>query len=153
MLKKNTAALSLPKSKTVRGYEIKRLALGGYIRAFELLQEFPTDLMEACFPGDGLRGILERLKRFDAALLESIMGGALAAAPALIIKITAELTGIDEQELRDNPDVGPVGLVEILTVWAEVNSIADFMPAVRKLIGKMRAAVGSSQKPSTGSNA
>ena len=115
---KNTASLSLPRSTMVRGYEIKRLALGGYLRAVELLQEFPTDLMEACFPGDGLKEILEKLKRFDAALLESVMGGALAAAPALVIKITAELTGIEEQALLGNPDVGLDGLVEILS-WQQ----------------------------------
>jgi len=153
MLTKNTAALSLPQNRTVRGYEVKRLALGGYLRAIDLLQGFPTDLMEACFPGDGLKEILEKLKRLDAALLESVLGGALLTASEMVIRLAAELTGIDEQALRGDPDVGLDGLVEILTAWAEVNSIADFMPAVRRLIGKMRAAVGSSPKPNTGSSA
>jgi len=150
---KNTAALSLPKSKTVRGYEIKRLALGGYLQAVALIQEFPAQLMSACFPGDDLRAIIEKLKRMDAALLECALSGALLTAPKMIIRLTAEVTGIDERALLDNPDVGLDGLVEILTVWAEVNNLGDFMPAVRKMIGKMRAAAGSSPKPNTGSSA
>jgi hypothetical protein len=46
MFNRNTTALSLPKSEKVRGYEIKRLALGGYLNALDLLQAFPTSLIE-----------------------------------------------------------------------------------------------------------
>lgn len=153
MPSKNTAALSLPKSKTARGYEIKRLALGGYLQAIALVQEFPAKLMSACFPGDDLSTIMEKLKRMDVALLECVLGGALLTAPILVIRLAAELTGIEEQVLRDNPDVGLDGLIEILTAWAEVNQLGDFMLAVREMIEKMRAAVGIAPKPNTGFNA
>jgi len=149
---KNTATLSLPKTKTVRGYEIKRLALGGYLQAIDLIQEFPTQLMNACFPGDDLHAIIEKLKRMDAGLLEAVLGGALLTAPKMVIRLAAGLTGIDEQQLLDDPEIGLDGLVEMLIAWVEVNRLGDFLPAVRKLIAKMRAAVGNSPQPTTGSN-
>jgi len=149
----NTAALSLPKTRTVRGCTIRRLALGGYLQAIGTLQGFPSELLAACFPGEDLYGILDKLKRFDAGLLQTILAGALAAVPGHLVRLAAGLTGIEEEKLLNDPGIGPVGLAEILTAWVEVNGLDGFMPAVRGLAKGMRTAPGSSRKPGTGSSA
>jgi len=151
MSTKNTAAISLPKSKIVRGYEVKRLALGGYLQAMERVQEFPARLMDACFPGDDLHAIIDKVKRLDAALLERALSGVLLTAPEMMIRLTAALTGIDERTLKDDLDVGADGLVEILTAWVEVNKLGDFTRAARKLLASLWAADRNLWKPSIGS--
>jgi len=153
MSTKNTASLSLPKSKTVRGYEIKRLPLGGYLQAVEALQALPGDLLTVCFPGKDLGGILGELKELDAATLQAMIGNALLAAPTHVVAFIAKLVGIDEQIMLDDPGIGLDGAVEMLNAWVEVNNIEDFIDAARKLFGSIRAAAGSSQKPNTGFSA
>ena len=150
---KNTAALSLPKTKTVRGCEIKRLPLGGYLQAVELLRGAAGDLLEACFPGRSLDQVLAGFRSVDTATVAAMLGDALAAAPKHVIHVAAELTGIDEQRLLEDPDIGLDGLVEILTAWVEVNRLGDFPVAVRALIAKVRTAPGNSLPPNTGSSA
>lgn len=154
MTEKRTAAVSLPKSVRVRGCEIKRLALGGYLLAVEALQELPGELMSACFPSMDAGQILTAMKDIDAAALSGMVGNAMLAAPKHILRLTAQLTGIDERKLLEDPNIGLDGLVELLAAWVEVNNLGDFLPAVRKLIAKFRTAVGAgSRQQHTGSNA
>lgn len=153
MATNHTVALSVPKAKKVRGCAIERLPLGGYLRAIRALQDFPDDLVAACFPGQDLGGILAQFRELDKDKLLSMIGNALLAAPKHFIHFAAELTGIDEEMLLNDPEIGLDGLLEILVAWAEVNKLGDFLPAVRKLTGKIRMATGSSRKPNTGSNA
>ena len=41
MTSKNSATLSLPKSRTVRGYEIRKMPIGAFLEACSLLEELP----------------------------------------------------------------------------------------------------------------
>ena len=50
MTVKSSAALSVKCSETVRGYEVKRLPLGEYLRVMEMLREAPETVMRVCFP-------------------------------------------------------------------------------------------------------
>ena len=150
MAKISTLVVSLPKAKTVRGYDMKRLPLGGYLTALELIQEFPTSLLEACFPGETLSGVIAKLKQFDSTVMESIMGGALLTAPKLCIHLVSVLTQIDESELLNDPDIGLDGLIEIATAFVEVNALSNFTQAVRNLYLKARTALESHQKPTIG---
>lgn len=81
------------------------------------------------------------------------LGNALLAAPKHIIRVVAELTGTPEEKLLNDESIGLDGLVEIMTAWVEVNRLEDFMPAVRRLVEKVRTALGSSPQPNIGSNA
>jgi len=151
---KNTASLSLPQSKTVRGYDIHRLALGGYLQAVHTLNTLPGDLLEACFPGQSAGEALSRLTRADGAMLHSLIAGVLRAAPDHLLRGISALTGIPIEALLDDPDIGLDGLTDILQAWVEVNNLGDFPKAVRKLLASVRAAGGkgaSSLKPNIGS--
>ncbi len=151
MFGKTTAALSLPKTRTVRGYEIKRLPIGGYLQAIEALQDLPGDLLTACFPGQDLGAVLGQLKTVNETQLQSVIGSALLAAPKYVIRFVARLIDIGEERLLNDADIGLDGLLEILNAWTEVNRLEDFLPAVRNLISRIRTATGSAPKPSTGS--
>ena len=50
MASKNSAALSLPKSRTVRGYEIRKMPIGAFLEACSLLEELPGTALRLLFP-------------------------------------------------------------------------------------------------------
>ncbi len=153
MSEKSTANLSLPQSKNVRGYEIKRLPLGKMIKAAEMLQDIPGGLMQACFPGAGAGEILTRLKSIDKDLLLDVVAKAAVAAPSYIVRVVSQLTEIEERALLEDEQVGMDGLAEIAQAWVEVNNIEGFTGAVRGLREMIRTALGSSRQQSLGSNA
>lgn len=151
--RKNTSILSLPETRKVRGCVIKRLPLGRYIQALEVLRAAADDLAETCFPDKNTDEIFSYVTSISKDSLLELIGNAAPVALMHITQLASALTGIDEQKLLNDPGIGPDGLVEILTVWVEVNRLGDFPGAVRNLIGKFRTAVEGSPQPNIGSNA
>jgi len=149
---KNTVALSIPQRKTVRGYEIERQALGRYLEASQALQSLPDDLLKTCFPGQSLSAIWAQLKTMNGGMLQAMIGNALLTAPKHVFAVVSILTGIGEDALREDANIGLDGLLEILAAWVEVNNLGDFPNAVRKLIGKARTADKGSRKQASGFN-
>jgi len=142
MPRKNTAALSLPQSRTVRGYEIRRLALGAYLQAMHTLDTLPGDLLEACFPGQSVVEALGQLTRADGPMLRGLFAGVWRAAQKPLVRAVSALTGISYDVLLEDPTISLDGLIEILQAWVEVNNLGDFPKAVRKLWASIRAARG-----------
>jgi len=126
--------------------------LGGYLQALEVLRTAADDLAEACFPDKTMDEIFAHVINISKDSFLELLGSAAPAALVHVTKLASALTGVDEQKLLNDPAVGPDGLVEILTTWVEVNRLGDFPGAVRNLIGKFRAATGSSPQPTTGSS-
>lgn len=142
------ALLSLPMEKTVRGVTVRRLPLGGFIRAMTELSELPGQLADACFPGERAADLIKLLRRPDRALIRRAAENALRAAPHLIVRLAAVLCEADERRLMDDPAIGADGLIELLEAWLEVNRLGDFPQAARNLIRQFRAA---NDPPKTGS--
>ena len=151
MAKANTIGMSLKKEKTIRGYVVKKEPLGTFLRAIEIIQNSPNDFMEAIFPGKSLKEVLGTLKVVDDNTLLAIMGGALGTAPAMIIKLFAELSGIPEERLLEDPEIGPDGFIELLKAWIEINGIAVFTQGAKELGKLLKPAFVSSPKQNTGS--
>ena len=101
------------------------------MQAIEALQDLSGDLLAACFPGQSLGEVLAQLKRVDETMLQSVIGNVLLAAPAHLMRFAAKLTGIDEETLMSDPNIGLDGLMEILNAWAEVNRIGDFAQVLK----------------------
>ncbi len=150
--KPKTETLSLAKAVKVRGYQVRKLPLGKYLEAIELLRDVPGDLLTACFPGQSPEQILRMLKEFTGSDLQAVIGNLMIAAPRQVVRIVARLTEIDETALLDDPNVSLEGIVAIVEAWIEVNDIGNFIRAVRALITQARAAVQSSPQPSIGSS-
>lgn len=138
---KVTAAVSLGKSMEVRGYTIRRLPLGKYLEMTEMIKELPQKLIAACFPGKSAVDILVMLKSIDAAMLSEICIRALTAAPAEAVHILAHCTGIDEQTLLEDEDIGLDGAAEMIEAVFELNKIGNFMQAAGRLAAKAKASM------------
>jgi len=146
-MSKNSAALSVKQSETVRGYEVKRLALGAYLRAIEAVREASQTLMAACFPGMDAAQVLGSLKTMDVRMLTALMLRAMDAAPAEAVRLLSVLTGVEERALLDDPAIGLDGAAEMIEAFWRINGVGNFMQAAGRMaaqIRDLRAKTGSS---------
>lgn len=137
--KKIRQDVSLPRSRKVRGYEIKRMPLGAYLIAMQRLQNFPAEALEIVFPGLDANGILAQLKKIDTTMLGKLAFRAFSGLPKYTAALLAALTDIPEERLLNDPAIGLDGVMEVVTVWIEVNGIENFIRAARELKEKVKA--------------
>lgn len=145
MWKKEKAAdkaspmVSLGKTRVVRGYTIRRLPLGAYLEMLDAIKTMPETLAKACFPGMSAAQVLAKLKRIDAAMLSEITVRAMVAAPAEAVHLLAKCTGIDEETLLEDENIGLDGAAEMMEACFELNQIENFMQAAARLAARAKA--------------
>ena len=139
MTGKSSAALSVKCSETVRGYEVKRLPLGEYLRVMEALREAPTTVMRVCFPQMDMAQMLERLKRIDANGLTELILQAMDVVPDEAIKLISLISGIPADALYADPAIGLDGTAEILEAVWRLNGIENFTRAAQRMAAKLSA--------------
>ena len=137
-MKTNSISTSIPKEKTVRGYTIKRMPLGQFLKATQLLQDLPTTIMQALFPDADASEVLNQLKDITRETLIALFVRALSTLPEHVLSLFAELSGIPSDQLNDDPNIGLDGLIELADAWVEVNGIENFIKAAGALVGKVR---------------
>lgn len=136
---KSSAALSVKSGERVRGYEVKRLPLGEYLRAMEMLREAPQTMMAACFPGESASQVLARLKRIDADGLAALLVQLMGVAPGEAVRLLSVLTGVPEEALLSDPAIGLDGAAEMARAFWRLNGIENFIHAAGELAAKLRA--------------
>ena len=129
----NSVKLSSGKSKIVCGYEIKQMPVGAYLKALEKIESFPTDFLETFFPGKSFDDVLGELSQIDKDGVQSIISGVFLKAPEYVIALIAELSGIDNQVLLNNPDIGLHGLLEIVDAMIEVNRLGECLANLKSV--------------------
>ena len=142
----NSAALSVKCSEKVRGYEIKRLPLGEYLRVMEALREAPRTVMKVCFPEMDAMQMFERLRSIDAQELTQIMLRVLDVVPDEAIKLLSLLTGIPADALYADPAIGLDGAAEMLEAFWRLNGIENFIRAAGRMgarLQEIKAKTGS----------
>lgn len=149
MATKSTVSVSVPSEVRVRGYVVKRMPLGRYLTAMQLLGTLPGELMEVCFPGQSIQDVIAALRGADGGTLAAWLTKLLAVAPERLIGLLSALLDITEQELLDDAALGLDGLIDLVNAWIEVNNLAGFLKAVQALGTQVRQ---MSRKTETGSN-
>lgn len=129
--------LSLPAARTVRGYEIGRMPIGRFLRAARRIDGVPEEVLARLFPDS--QDAVRALASLDRAGLIGLCARALTVLPDEAVTVFAELAGLDEQALRDDPNVGLDGLLEMIEAWMEVNNLENFIGAARALWRRARA--------------
>ena len=135
---KNAIDLSLPPGKTVRGYTLQKMPLGAFLKAARLLKDMPELLARALFPAQKDADVLERLRRLDRNGLQRLLPQALTVLPEQAVTLFAQLSGIPENQLLEDPKLGLDGLCELAEAWWEVNGLENFTTAVSALLAKAR---------------
>ena len=144
MAGKTSVDLSLPKARKVRGYTIERMPIGRFLAAARRMDEVPGEVLAALFPEGDIGKVLATLDRTG---MMTLCVRALAVLPKKTVSLFAELTGLDERSLTDDPGVGLDGLLEMIEAWMEVNNLENFIITARTLTRRVRAVMKG-----TGSN-
>jgi len=139
--------LSVPKSRKVCGYEIKKMPIGRYLEAIDEISEFPNEVIGACFPDMKFKEIVERLAAFDEKLLRACIGNVFTAAPRHTVGFVAKLVDIEPEVLLNDANIGLDGLVAIINAFIEVNELGKFMSGLTKIRTTLR---GSKQAETPG---
>jgi hypothetical protein len=126
-------ALSTGKERVVCGYKIKKMPIGAYLRAVARLEGLPDDLMDACFPGANLSGVLDNLSRLTENTLTTIIGGLLKSAPQYLLALISEISGVSVENLENDPMIGLDGLIDIIVAVVEVNKLGETLAKVKRL--------------------
>ena len=138
MTGRNSAALSVKCSETVRGYEVRRLPLGEYLRVMEALTEAPGTIMRVCFPGLAAAEPLGRRRAVGGQGLGKRMLPGMGGVPDEAIRLISLLTGIPADALYADPAIGLDGTAELLEAFWRLNGIENFMRAASRLAAWMR---------------
>lgn len=150
MTSKNSAALSLPKSRMVRGYEIRKMPIGAFLEACSLLEELPGTALRLLFPEKKEGDILTELAGLDKDKLQELFLRALAVLPGEMVRLFAKLSGVEEQALLEDARIGLDGLGEMAEAWLEVNGIENFIKTMGALGKRARALMGGASTGSRG---
>ncbi len=130
-------ALSLGKAKKVRGVTVRKMHIGAYLHAINRLQSLPEDLLKICFPGQTFAEITASFLKMTEDRLISFLCTAFTAFPSYVVSFISDLTGVDEQMLLTDPEIGLNGLAEIIAAFIEVNELGEFAGAIRRLIPRL----------------
>ena len=124
---------SLGKRRTACGYEIRQMPLGAYLRALESIKDLPEDFMRAVFGDITPREALELLTNFDEAAILTTIRAALTTAPRYVLRFLAEISGVSEDILETDEEIGLDGLMEIIMAVIEVNDLKNFFRRVKQI--------------------
>ena len=125
--------VSMGRGREVRGYKIERMPVGAYLKALERIENAPADFMEAFFPGKNLDDVLDKFSSIDRDGVQEFVMGVAVKASQYVIALIAELSGIDEDKLINDPNIGLDGLLEIIEAMIEVNRLGESIARVLKL--------------------
>ena len=137
----NSIHLSIPQSRTVRGYEIRRLPLGKYLQMIDALSELPQELMRAAYPGKTEMQALAELKILTANDIPALFLRLMTAMPVRAMQLLSLATGIDEETLESDERIGLDGAAEMVEAVIEVNGLTNFLQAARAITAQVRAAI------------
>ena len=133
--------LSIPKSKTVRGYEIKRLPLGKYLQIVETINDLPQELMHAAFPGKTEMQAIAELKILTTDGIPALFLKLATAMPARAMQLISLATNVPEEKLLEDENIGLDGAAEMLQAVIEVNGLENFIKAVKTISSQVKAAI------------
>ena len=150
MTSKNSATLSLPKSRMVRGYEIRKMPIGAFLEACGVLEELPQTALRLLFPEKKEGDILAELAGLDKDKLQELFLRALAVLPGEMVRLFAKLSGVEEQALLEDARIGLDGLGEMAEAWLEVNGIENFIKTMGALGKRAQALMGGVNTGSKG---
>lgn len=149
---KTSTGMSLETGKMVRGHEIKRLPMRGYLKALDLLQDAPNALIAEMFPGMPMDKVVKELGKAGKDELVEIAMRAIGIVPDFALRLFSQLSELPMDVLLDDRAIGLDGLLEMVEAWVEVNGIGNFTNRLRGWINALLKAIGLSPLPNGGSS-
>lgn len=123
------------------GYTIRKMPIGAYLRAMDLIQEIPGELIGKCFPDMSIADIGQMLTNNSTEAIQLAISGLMQSAPRYLLDVLSTLLGVDRERLENDENIGISGLLQMLEVWAKLNDIANFTKAAKRMLHKVKQAM------------
>lgn len=130
---KTSENLSLSKTKTMHGVEVRKMPCGKYFEALQTLKDLPEDFIkELSFEGD--------FKLSEMFTMENIMNlvmKLLIILPNFTFEFLSKLMGVDRDILENQ--LTPKQVLDIIQEFWKMNELESFFdqmkPIMKKIIG------------------
>ena len=66
----------------------------------------------------------------------------MTAVPAEAVRLVSLLTGVPQDRLLDDPQIGLDGMAQMLEVFWRINGLGNFTQAARRAAAAVRAGIG-----------
>jgi len=97
--------------------------------------------MEQLLPDKGNIPFFAAVKMMDASAMKTVILKAAQLAPGFAVKLFAEISGMEEEKLLNDPDVGLDGLFELMEAFWEVNGLENFFRGAARMAQGIRGFV------------
>lgn len=131
-LRNSSTQLARPKPQVLHGIEIKKQPVGRYFEVLDSTGAIVMDLVDAAFPGQTPRQVVDTLTRLDAEQLRALVIRLFAQLPRKLVQILRGIVGAD-----DNPaweELTPAEMAQVCKRFWEVNDMTDFFMNARSAI-------------------
>lgn len=133
---KTSESISLAKTKTVHGVEIRKMPCGKYFEALQTLKDLPEDFIQA-ISADGEFKLSEM---FSMENIMTLMTRLLIILPDFTFKFLSKLMDIDEETMRN--EITPKELLDIVKEFWELNELQSFFDQAKSIVNKVLALIG-----------
>ena len=82
------------------------------------------------------------ITQIDADGLSELLLRAMAVVPGEAVRLIAQLTGVPEEKLLGDPQIGLDGVAQMLEAFWRINGLGNFTQAVRRAAAAVRAGAG-----------
>lgn len=134
---KNNEKLSLPKSKTIHGVEIKKMPCGKYFEALQTLKDLPEDFIKEISDNE------QDFKLSEMFTVENIINlvmKLIIILPDFTFRFLSKLMDIDEDKLRN--EITPKELLDIVKEFWELNELESFFEQMKPILSKITTLIG-----------
>lgn len=134
---KASEKLSLPKTKTIHGVEIKKMPCGKYFEALQTLKDLPEDFVKE-LSDNGQDFKLSEM--FTVENIMELVTKLLIILPDFTFRFLSTLMDIDEDIIRN--DITPKELLDIVQEFWKINELESFFVQMKPIVGKITTLIG-----------
>lgn len=130
-------SLSLKKTKTIHGVEVKKMPCGKYFEALQTLKDLPEDFLKELSDNG------QEFKLSEMFTMENIMTlitRLLIILPDFTFKFLSKLMDVDEETMKN--ELTPKELLDIVKAFWELNELESFFDQMKSIVDKISTLIG-----------
>lgn len=134
---KTSEKLSLPKTKTIHGVEIKKMPCGKYFEALQTLKDLPEDFIKE-LTDNGQEFKLSELLTSENMI--KAVTRLMIILPDFTFSFLSRLMDIDEDKIRN--ELTPKELVDVVKEFWQLNELESFFDQMKSAMDKLITVFG-----------
>ncbi len=134
---KSSEKLSLPKTKTIHGVEIKKMPCGKYFNALQTLKDLPEDFIKE-LTDNGKEFKLSEL--FTTENIIKAITRLMLILPSFTLNFLSELMDI-EKDIMENK-LTPKELLDVIEEFGKINELESFFDQMKSMMSKLQPLIG-----------